>query len=227
MIPIDDIPSPNFDERAAGAPIDILLLHYTGMPNAADALERLCAPEAKVSAHYLIDEGGRITRLVAEERRAWHAGVSFWAGATDVNSRSIGIELVNPGHEFGYRPFPAAQMQALVALAHGIMRRHPIAPRRVLGHSDVAPTRKLDPGELFDWPFLATQGIGVWPATALVLTPPPASEGPALLAAYGYDIADPDAAARAFQRHFRPGCIDGGFDAETLLRLAALTLMAR
>ncbi|MFO1189119.1 MAG: N-acetylmuramoyl-L-alanine amidase [Alphaproteobacteria bacterium] len=224
---IDDIPSPNFDARAAGGPIDILLLHYTGMPSAADALERLCTPEVKVSAHYLIDEGGRITRLVAEDRRAWHAGVSSWAGATDINSRSIGIELANPGHEFGYRPFPSAQMQALVGLAHDIMSRHPIPARRVLGHSDVAPTRKLDPGELFDWPYLAARGIGAWPATALVVAPPAASEGPALLAAYGYDIADPVAAVRAFQRHFRPDRIDGAFDSETLLRLAALSLMDR
>lgn len=224
---IDDIPSPSFDERANGGPIDILLLHYTGMPTAAAALERLCTPEAKVSAHYLIDEGGRITRLVAEGKRAWHAGVSSWAGITDINSRSIGIELVNPGHEFGYRRFPADQIRALAALAGEIVTRHPIPARRVLGHSDVAPARKTDPGELFDWPYLAARGIGAWPETGLVVAPPDAANGPALLAAYGYDIADLTAAIAAFQRHFRPDRIDGALDRETLTRLAALTLVSR
>jgi N-acetylmuramoyl-L-alanine amidase len=224
---IAEIPSPNFDARAGGGPIDILLIHYTGMPDAEAALSRLCLPEAKVSAHYVVGESGRITRLVAEDKRAWHAGRSFWAGAFDINSRSIGIELINPGHEFGYRPFPAAQMQALAALAHDIMARHPIPARRVLGHSDVAPTRKTDPGELFDWRFLAERGIGVWPQTGLVLAPPDESDGPALLAAYGYDVTDLGAAVRAFQRHFRPERIDGVFDAETVIRLAALALVER
>jgi N-acetylmuramoyl-L-alanine amidase len=224
---IDDAPSPNFDARAQGGPIDILLLHYTGMPTADAALERLCMPEAKVSAHYLIDEAGHITRLVAEARRAWHAGVSSWAGTTDINSRSIGIELVNPGHEFGYRPFPAAQMQALVVLARDIFTRHRIPARRVLGHSDVAPARKTDPGELFDWRSLAAQGIGVWPRVELVIAPPDPADGAALLSAYGYDVCDLAAAIAAFQRHFRPARIDGAFDDETLRLLAALSLEQR
>jgi len=221
---IADIPSPNFDDRSHGGPIDMLIVHYTGMPTAADALARLCQPEAKVSAHYLIDEDGRIARLVAEERRAWHAGVSSWAGATDINSRSIGIEMANPGHAFGYRPFPAAQMQALAALAADILARHPIPPAHVLGHADVAPARKCDPGELFDWSYLAARGIGLWPEAGLVAVPPALAEGPGLLAAYGYDLADPEAAIRAFQRHFRPERIDGVLDPEALRRLAALIL---
>ena len=147
-------PSPNHDTRG-GQAIDILLLHYTGMPSGEEALERLCDPNAepgRVSAHYCIDEAGTTYRLVAEEERAWHAGVASWAGATNINARSIGIELVNPGHEFGYRPFPEAQMHSLMTLSQDILRRHAIPARRVLGHSDVAPLRKEDPGELFDWP---------------------------------------------------------------------------
>ena len=138
----------------------MLVLHYTGMRSAAEALARLTDPEAKVSAHYLIDEDGTVVRLVDEEMRAWHAGVSFWRGATDINARSIGIELVNPGHEFGYRPFPRAQMAALIDLALDIVARWPIPARNVVGHSDVAPRRKMDPGELFDWPRLAAPASG-------------------------------------------------------------------
>ena len=148
------MPSPNHDDRG-GAAIDMLVLHYTGMKTAEAALERLCDPAAKVSAHYTIDEDGTVYAHVPEARRAWHAGVSFWAGATDINSRSIGIELVNPGHEFGYRDFPDAQIAALITLCHGILLRHPIPSARVLGHSDVAPARKEDPGELFPWERLA------------------------------------------------------------------------
>lgn len=155
-------PSPNYNDRAPGA-INMLVLHYTGMASCEDALARLCDPVAQVSAHYLIDEDGTVYQLVAEQHRAWHAGVSFWKGERDINSRSIGIELVNPGHELGYRAFPQIQMQALADLAHEILARHPIPPDRVLGHSDVAPGRKRDPGELFDWQWLAGQGIGVWP----------------------------------------------------------------
>src|SRR5262249_42163258 len=143
--------------------IDMLVLHYTGMQSAAAAIDRLCDPAAKVSAHYLIEEDGTAWRLVDETRRAFHAGVSFWQGTTDVNSASIGIELVNPGHEWGYRPFPDAQMQTLETLAQEILRRHAIPPDRVVGHSDVAPARKQDPGELFDWRRLADAGIGLWP----------------------------------------------------------------
>ena len=148
-------PSPNHDARPAGGAIDMLLLHYTGMTSAEAALSRLCDAAAKVSAHYLIDEGGGVYALVAEERRAWHAGVACWAGEEDINACSIGIELVNPGHEFGYRAFPQAQMDAVTELCLDILRRHPIPGHRVLGHADVAPGRKEDPGELFDWAALA------------------------------------------------------------------------
>jgi N-acetylmuramoyl-L-alanine amidase len=213
-------PSPNHDDRPAGKAIDILLLHYTGMRDAGSALERLTDPAAKVSSHYLVDEDGTVCRLVDETRRAWHAGVSWWAGERDVNGVSIGIELVNPGHEFGYRSFPPAQMQALTALARDILARHPIPPRRVLGHSDVAPARKQDPGELFDWRGLAAAGIGLWPEPAQ--GPGELAAVQAALAGYGYEVrpsgqmdALTRAALTAFQRHFRPARLDGLADAET------------
>jgi N-acetylmuramoyl-L-alanine amidase len=155
--------SPNHDERPPGSAIDMLVLHYTGMRSAEEALSRLCDPEAKVSAHYTIDRDGRVYAHVPEERRAWHAGVSYWAGERNVNGCSIGIELVNGGHEFGYEEFAAPQIAALIDLAGGILARHPIPPSRVLGHSDVAPARKQDPGELFPWRHLAEFGIGLWP----------------------------------------------------------------
>ncbi|MGH6954116.1 MAG: N-acetylmuramoyl-L-alanine amidase, partial [Alphaproteobacteria bacterium] len=158
-----DHPSPNHGERGPGAVVNMLLLHYTGMTSCEAALDRLCDPGAKVSAHYLVDEDGAVFRLVAEPRRAWHAGVSYWRGEQDLNSCSLGIELVNPGHEFGYRPFPEPQMAALERLALDLVRRHRIPPSRVLGHSDVAPRRRRDPGELFDWPRLARPGVGLWP----------------------------------------------------------------
>jgi N-acetylmuramoyl-L-alanine amidase len=210
--------SPNFQARPEGAVIDMLVIHYTGMRSAEAALERLCDPEAEVSAHYLIDEAGEVFALVDEADRAWHAGVSSWRGRTDVNSHSIGIELVNPGHEFGYRPFPTAQMAALADLAHGILARWPIPARNVVGHSDVAPRRKQDPGELFDWYWLAQRGIGLWPKPG----PSDVGEAAALLAEYGYDIADPVAALVAFQRHFRPLGCDGVADDETLALLNGL-----
>lgn len=194
-------PSPNYNERASGA-IDMLVLHYTGMISCEHALVRLCGPAAKVSAHYLIDEMGLVYRLVAEERRAWHAGVSSWAGARDINSRSIGIELVNPGHELGYRNFPVLQMQALAELAQEILARHPIPPHRVLGHSDVAPGRKQDPGELFDWEWLAGQGIGMWPAHSSHRPPPQ----PLPARGRGSGIADPRGCSPPSpQRGSRPG----------------------
>lgn len=225
MIVIDH-PSPNFGPRAAGA-IDMLVLHYTGMPDADAALDRLCDPKASVSAHYLIDEDGRVHALVAEAMRAWHAGVASWRGETDINSRSIGIELVNPGHEFGYRAFPPVQIAALVELAGAILARHPIAPRNVVGHSDVAPTRKEDPGELFPWQDLAeSHGIGLWPCGEPCALPP---EHVLLagLAQIGYDVTEPEAAVRAFQRHFRPWGVDGRADAETVGRLRSLIRILR
>lgn len=211
----------NYDARPAGGKIDMLVLHYTGMETAAAALQRLCDPDAAVSAHYLIDEDGRIVPLVDERHRAWHAGVAFWRGASDINARSIGIELVNPGHEFGYRLFAAAQMAALVELAGDILARHPIPPRNVVGHSDVAPTRKMDPGELFDWPRLAAAGIGLWPdeGEAAGLD---AEAVCAMLGRFGYATGDRFAAVKAFQRHFRPERVNGRIDFATIRRLAGL-----
>ncbi|HYS45348.1 MAG TPA: N-acetylmuramoyl-L-alanine amidase, partial [Rhizomicrobium sp.] len=200
---------------------DMLLLHYTGMPTAREALDRLCDASAKVSAHYTIDEDGTIYAHVPEARRAWHAGLAYWAGATDINSRSIGIELVNPGHEFGYRPFAEDQIAALITLCHGILLRHPIASARVLAHSDVAPARKDDPGELFPWAELAKAGIGLWPQAV-------ASErGAEALTRYGYDPNAPqDKMITAFQRHFRPKKLDGQWDSECAGLLASLLAKA-
>jgi N-acetylmuramoyl-L-alanine amidase len=205
-------PSPNHGPRAAGTAIDVLLIHYTGMDSAEAALDRLCDPAAEVSCHWLIDRDGTVYRLVDEGRRAWHAGQSFWAGARDINSRSIGIELVNPGHELGYPDFPPAQMAALAELSHGILARHPIPPHRVLGHSDVAPGRKQDPGEKFDWAWLAAEGIGLWPA----LEDHAESSD---LSRIGYESNDA-ASVIAFQRHWRPARVDGVLDAGTRRRIA-------
>src|SRR5271157_5379879 len=153
--------SPNHDERPT--PVDVLILHYTGMRTAREAIDRLCDPEAKVSSHYVVDEDGAVLRLVSEDRRAWHAGVSYWRGHTALNGRSIGIEIVNPGHEWGYRDFPVLQMAAVCDLCLSILSRHAIPPRNVVAHSDVAPDRKEDPGEKFDWQGLAQNGVGLWP----------------------------------------------------------------
>ncbi|MBV9549248.1 MAG: N-acetylmuramoyl-L-alanine amidase [Alphaproteobacteria bacterium] len=208
-------PSPNHDER--GAAIDMLVLHYTGMTSGEAALKRLCDPAAKVSAHYTLDEGGTVYALVPEERRAWHAGVSHWAGATNINARSIGIELVNPGHEFGYRPFPEEQIAALITLCHSILVRHPIPSARVLGHSDVAPARKEDPGELFPWARLANAGIGLWPTSG------DSNLKAGALARFGYDPDAPlDKVITAFQRHFRPCRLDGVWDEECAALLHGL-----
>lgn len=215
-------PSPSFDARPYGTTVDMLVLHYTGMESAEGALARLCDPAVDVSAHYLVGEDGHVFRLVDEKERAWHAGVAFWRGAADINARSIGIELVNPGHEFGYRPFPKAQMAALIELAGDILARRPeIPPRNVVAHSDVAPTRKMDPGELFDWRLLAEYGIGLWPeeADALMLEPDAVMS---MLAAFGYATNDRFAAIKAFQRHFRPERVNGRIDFGTVRRLAGL-----
>jgi len=212
--------SPNFGPRPAGQPIDMLVIHYTGMSTAEAALTRLCDPAAQVGAHYVIDEDGAVHALIDEAMRAWHAGESFWRGETDVNGRSIGIELVNPGHEFGYRPFPEAQMAALITLCRAILGRHPIPPANVVGHSDVAPRRKIDPGELFDWPRLAAAGIGRWPAREAAGQGN--DDGAGLLAAIGYETVDLEKTVAAFQRHFRPARIDGTLDGETFGRLRRL-----
>lgn len=208
-----EAPSPNWDERAL--PVSMIVLHYTGMPSAEEALERLRDPQAKVSAHYCINEDGTVTRLVPEDKRAWHAGRSYWRGITDVNSASVGIELVNPGHEWGYRPFPDAQMEALVPLLAAIKRRHDIPRANIVGHSDVAPARKEDPGELFDWEMLAYYKLVLptpKPRMNLIYDEPGAFF--LALERFGYDIADGRAAIRAFQRRWRPRIIDGELDGE-------------
>ena len=210
-------PSPNQDERPQGRPPDMLILHYTGMSSAAAALDRLCDPAAEVSAHWLIEEDGAVWRLVPEERRAWHAGASYWDGESGLNAGSIGIELVNPGHEFGYRPFPEPQMAALVALARDIVRRWRIPAPRVLGHSDVAPRRKQDPGELFDWRRLAGEGLALWPTPG-----EPVADVGAALAACGYEVEDLSATLTAFQRRCRPARCDGVADDETRALIGGL-----
>ena len=228
-------PSPNFDARST--PPDMVVVHYTGMLTGEAALARLREPAAKVSAHYLIEEDGRIFALVPEARRAWHAGVAFWKGERDVNGVSIGVELVNPGHEWGYRPFPPAQIEALIALLDGVRGRWDIPDSRILGHSDVAPGRKIDPGELFDWSALAAAGHGLW------VEPPPSPGAPlsigdegagvfalqAGLTRLGYDSAPSGRfevataeVVTAFQRHWRPQRFDGIADGETRARLVAL-----
>jgi N-acetylmuramoyl-L-alanine amidase len=231
-------PSPNFGPRAAGKPVDILLLHYTGMPSAEGALAWLCDPRSEVSSHYFVFEDGRVVRMVAEQDRAWHAGKSFWAGETDINSRSIGIEIANPGHAFGYRPFPLAQIGALIGLCRGILARHPIPPERVLAHSDVAPLRKDDPGELFPWGELHAAGIGRWVPPERIAEGQRlrlGDAGPAVadlkrrFRRYGYGLGaesqfDDETAAvvRAFQRHFRPALVDGIADLSTIRTLDRL-----
>ena len=213
---IVECPSPNHDERPVGAVIDMLVLHYTGMKTGEEALARLTDPAAKVSAHYTIDRDGRIYRHVPEERRAWHAGVSYWAGERNVNARSIGIEIVNPGHEFGYVPFTDPQIASLIDLSRGIFARHPIPPSRVVAHSDVAPARKEDPGELFPWKSLAEYGIGLWPVGGFHALTEPFEKA---LARFGYGVAPEvevsmEKVVTAFQRHYRPAKLDGRWDEE-------------
>jgi N-acetylmuramoyl-L-alanine amidase len=230
-VDIRDRPSPNHGPRPGDGTVDMLILHYTGMTSAAEALDRLSSAEAKVSAHYLVDEDGTVWRLVPEDRRAWHAGVSSWRGRTDINGASIGIELVNPGHEWGCRPFPEAQMAVLETLALEILGRHPIPSHFVLGHSDVAPERKRDPGEFFDWRRLARAGIGLWPDAGLASAPVPQGTEAVQRLLQGIGYACPlggrlDTATRlvvaAFQRHFRPTLCNGALDRETRQRIAAV-----
>lgn len=217
----------NREPRRNGRAVDMLLLHYTGMSSAAAACELLCSAESGVSCHYLVDEDGTITQMVGEDERAWHAGLSSWQGETDTNSRSIGIEIHNPGHTIGYRDFPAAQMQSVVALCRDILGRHDIPARNVLAHSDVAPGRKIDPGERFDWPLLFREGIGHWVPPeepgGRVLSGAELVRFQALLRDYGYAIAvtgEADETTRkvtdAFQRHFRPALVNGIADLSAL-----------
>jgi N-acetylmuramoyl-L-alanine amidase len=236
-LPAEWAPSPNFGPRLTG-PTDILLLHYTGMDSEERALKWLRDPESSVSAHYFVFEDGRIAQLVDEADRAWHAGRSHWAGETDINSRSIGIEIANPGHEYGYRAFPEAQIAAAIALCRDILARNPIPPGRVLAHSDVAPLRKEDPGELFPWERLAAAGIGIF------VPPAPITGGAGLKAGdsgmavadlkdrfrkVGYGLgpesefdAPTEAVVRAFQRRYRIERIDGVADPSTVATLDRL-----
>jgi N-acetylmuramoyl-L-alanine amidase len=231
-------PSPNFDERTGLARPDMIVLHYTGMQFAHEAVHRLCDPKARVSSHYVVMDNGSILQLVPEVKRAWHAGVSSWCGDTDINSRSIGIEICNPGHDFGYPDFPARQIAAVITLCRSILTRNIIRPENILAHSDVAPARKQDPGEKFPWKRLSQSNIGLW------VEPAALAEGPVLqlkdtgdkvtdlqkaLTDYGYAInvngtydTETQEAVTAFQRHFRPAKIDGVTDSstrETLRRL--------
>lgn len=216
-------PSPNFDERAL--PVSLLVLHYTGMKTAEAAIERLRDPESRVSCHYLVDEDGRVLSMVPEEKRAWHAGRARWRGVSDVNGASIGIELVNPGHEWGYREFPEEQIDALVPLVADIKERHGITRGNIVGHSDVAPARKQDPGELFPWSRLARLRLAL-PRPTRNLCDPCWTDAGFLLALerFGYDLADKLAAVVAFQRRFRPELIDGTIDGECRAILLALLL---
>ena len=218
---IREHPSPNFNARPTKTRADMVILHYTGMHSAEAALQRLCDPTADVSAHYMINESGTVCRLVAEENRAWHAGVSYWQGATNINDRSIGIEMANPGHDLGYRPFSDAQMLSLKILLQDIIQRHGIVPARVLGHSDVAPARKKDPGELFDWKALAAAGLAIWPHS--VADPIDPGAVAKTLFDIGYDptvrIAE---AVVAFQRRFMPQSITGDADLETRALISAV-----
>jgi N-acetylmuramoyl-L-alanine amidase len=230
--------SPNVGARRSGRAVDMIVLHYTGMASAAAALDWLCDPRSGVSCHYLIDEEGGIVQMAGEEMRAWHAGASSWDGETDTNSRSVGIEIHNPGHELGYVDFPPAQIAAVARMCRDIAARHDIPPRHILAHSDVATGRKLDPGEKFDWASLHREGVGHW------VTPEPLADGPvlgfgdrgaevaalqSLLSRYGYGLAVTGAydeatgtVVGAFQRHFRPARIDGRADPSTLATLRRL-----
>jgi len=222
-------PSPNHTERRGTTAVDMLVLHYTNMTAAEAALHRLCDPDVQASAHYLVREDGHIWQMVPEHRRAWHAGAAFWRGGRDINSRSIGVEIANPGHAWGYRLFPPAQAAAVLTLCQGILARHDIPARNVVAHSDIAPNRKEDPGELFPWPDFAAAGVGLWPSPCAPMPVPDLVRVQAALACYGYEVEPSgscDLATRnavlAFQRHFRPACLDGMFDGDCAARLAAL-----
>lgn len=222
--PIIETPSPNHDHRPAGTPIDHLVLHYTGMPIGQAALDRLRDPAPPtgipVSSHYVVEEDGRVFRLVPEHRRAWHAGVSHWRGHDTLNARSIGIEVVNPGHDWGYQPFPAAQIQAVTTLCQAILAQHPIPQMNVVAHSDIAPDRKQDPGELFPWPALAAAGVGLW--TLGRLAPLDEHEVEPALRVIGYPVPGLATTLRAFQRRWLPDHLSATPDAPTRSRLAAI-----
>ena len=231
--------SPNHDARPVGCPIDMVILHYTGRRTAREAIARLCDPASGASSHYLVDEDGDVLHLVPEARRAWHAGVSYWRGKRALDARAIGIAVVNPGHELGYRDFPMLQLASVCDLCLEILSRHDVPARNFVAHSDVAPNRAADPGEKFDWEGLARNGVGLWPEDM----PDPGTGGAvrdaaslrdvrAALAHIGYEVApegplDPalSAVLRAFQRHWRPEAVTGQADAGTLARLLAVARM--
>jgi N-acetylmuramoyl-L-alanine amidase len=234
----DVVPSANYGDRNQGRLPDMIVLHYTGMPDVEGALARLCTAGSDVSAHYVVLEDGRIVQCVPEAKRAWHAGVASWAGEEDINSCSIGIEIVNRGHDWGYPDFPLRQIAAVIALCRGIILRHELPPHRVLAHSDVAPLRKKDPGEKFPWHSLANSGVGHWVQAAPIVRGEAFRIGTVgnevrglqeALASYGYGISlsgTYDGATMevvtAFQRHFRPQRVDGIADHSTLATLQAL-----
>lgn len=225
-------PSPNHGERVEVTAPDAIILHYTGMGSADSALSWLCNPESQVSSHYFVFEDGRVIQMVPEGRRAWHAGKSFWAGATDLNSRSIGIEIANGGHPAGLPEFPEPQINAVIELCRDCGARWSIAPERVLGHSDIAPVRKVDPGEKFPWDILSQQGIGHWVAPAAIGggrffqrgdSGQPVEALQSMLSLYGYGVEisgsycdRTEGAVAAFQRHFRPVLVDGIADFSTI-----------
>jgi len=223
-------PSPNFNERDPHIPLRYIVMHYTDMETGEQALRRLCDSASQVSAHYLVEEDGRIFHLVDDAKRAWHAGKSFWRGITDLNSASIGIELVNPGHTWGYRPFPLIQIEALTGLLEQLCSRHNLDRRTcLLAHSDIAPSRKQDPGELFPWQHLALNGFGIWPE------PQPQDYGQAstrevceILARLGYDCPPTVSeesmrlVLTAFQRRFDPQHLSGLPEDETVARLRTI-----
>ncbi len=218
-----ETPSPNWDTRTL--PISMIVLHYTGMPTGGEAIARLCDADAKVSSHYVVEEDGTVHRLVAEDRRAWHAGRAHWRTIDDVNSASIGIEIVNPGHDWGYRAFPDEQLASVIQLIAGIKKRHGITRGNIVGHSDVAPARKRDPGELFPWHSLARLRLALPRPTRNLMDPQWTEAGFCLaLERFGYDVTDRMAAIMAFQRRFRPELIDGEIDAECRMILLALLL---
>lgn len=215
-----ECPSPNFDARKHV--IDTIVLHYTGMRTGEEALERLCDPAANVSAHYLVEEDGRVFHLVAEENRAWHAGIAYWKGDSEINARAIGVEIVNPGHEWEYREFPDVQIDAAIALLKDIRTRHEIPLQRVLAHSDVAPTRKDDPGEKFPWARLAAAGVAIGPYAGPPDKTIPYTEAVAALRSIGYEVYDivpgipaTAAALLAFQRRFCPAALGQGWSPQT------------
>ncbi len=212
-------PSPNFDARPGGILPDMLVLHYTDMRTSESALERMTDPKSQVSAHYLINDVGKIYALVPLEERAWHAGVSNWRRRVGINAYSIGIELDNPGHSNGYRPFYSAQVSALIALIHDIMGRYKITPQMIVGHSDIAPLRKKDPGELFPWEQLAADGIGFYPPNSHIPMAPEVAEEALRAIGYAFDDCEIASAVYAFQRRFLPKNLTGQMDMKTCSRI--------